>query len=574
MLRRASQTFIFFFAIASIFFGYAMQVNGATITITPASGQYTVGQTMTVDFLLSTPQQAANAASVDLKFPQDKMRVTNLSKDSSIISYWVSEPSFSNTTGVVNFEGIIPNPGFQGSNAPLLTISFEILDVGTAPLNITDGSVLANDGNGTEILTNLGTANYTFIAIAATPTPTPTPTPSPAETPTPNPTPTPFQSPDNTPSPTNDPSNQNPTDGPGGDPATDPNNPSPQSDPEGSVDAVMVSVREAIAPVTEFVQSPEGIVVTRTVSTIGVVTTGLVSFSSLFVSSLSLADLLLIPFRLWALLMAALGLKKRYKPWGIVYDSITKQPIDPAIVVLHDSSGNPVQNAVTDMDGRYGFATLEPGTYTLTANKTHYTFPSEVLAGKTYDELYTDLYFGGPIVVDEHHSLIVKNVPLDANGFDWNEFVKKQQGLTKFYSRRDWWVEKLTTWLFRLGFAVTIIATILTYAPYNFVTLGLYILLAILRTTKIGSKVYGHIIEKDTGRPLPFAVVSVFYDAPTEIKIATKVADKRGRYYCLVANGRYLVKIQRKNDDQSYTTVYTSSAFDVTNGIIKNVFEV
>lgn len=565
MLRRASQTFIFFFVVVCIFFGYAMHVDAATITLSPSSGQYTVGQTMTVDLILSTPQQAANAASVDLKFPQDKMRVINVAKDSSIISYWVSEPSFSNSSGVVDFEGIIPNPGFQGSNAPLLTISFEVLDVGTAPLNITDGSVLANDGNGTEILTNLGRANYTFKAA-------PTPTPSPTETPTLTPSPT--VPPDSTPSPTNDPADPNSNVPGGGDPTTDPSTISPQSRTEGTIDAVTVSVREAIAPVTDFVQSPAGTVVTRTVSTLGVVTAGAVSFSSLFVSSLSLADLLLIPFRLWALLMAAFGIKKRSKPWGIVYDSITKQPIDPAIVVLHDASGKAIQNAVTDMDGRFGFATLEPGTYTLTANKTHYTFPSEVLAGKTYDELYTDLYFGGPIVVDEHHSLIVKNVPLDAKDFDWNEFVKKQQSLTKFYSRRDWWVEKITTWLFRLGFAVTIIVTLLTYAPYNFVTLGLYILLAILRARKITSKVYGHVVEKDTGMSLPFAVISVYYDSPTEIKIATKVADKRGRYYCLVANGRYLVKIERKNADQSYTTVHTSSAFDVTNGIINKVFEV
>jgi hypothetical protein len=561
MVRITSKKFISLLVLICIFFGYALQVYAATLTISPTNGEYEVGDTVTTRVLLTTPSQSANAVSVDLKFPQSKMRVLSITKDDSIIPYWVSEPTFSNGTGDVHFEGIVPNPGFQSSNGRLVTISFQVLDEGTAAVDIIRGSVLANDGNGTEIFSGSVNASYVFVPpVIATTTPTTTP---------------PLPPDDEPPAPPDDP--KNPDDGvpPSGQPGGSGTTTLVGAEGAGrtfenTVDVVSEAVQEAFEPVTEFVQSPTGQIVTRTLATFGAVT----SFSSLFVSSLSLADLLLIPLRLWALLMAAFGIKKRNRPWGTVYDSVTKQPIDPALVVLHDQSGKVVQNAITDMDGRYGFATLDPGVYTLTANKSHYSFPSEVLAGKTHDELYTDLYFGGEVTVDEENSLIVKNIPLDPKDFDWNEFVKSQQNLVHFYSRREWWWEKITTWMFRAGFAITIFATIVTYAPYNFVTLGLYILLAILRVYKIRSNVYGHVKEKDSGRPLSFAIITIYYDAAAEIKIATRVADKNGRYYCLVPNGRYLAKIERKNADQSYTTVYTSAPFDVTNGIISQTFEV
>jgi hypothetical protein len=51
------------------------------------------------------------------------------------------------------------------------------------------------------------------------------------------------------------------------------------------------------------------------------------------------------------------------------------------------------------------------------------------------------------------------------------------------------------------------------------------------------------------------------------------VADKYGRYYCLVPKGKYYVKIEKKNADASYTLVHTSAIIDASkNGIIKKKF--
>ena len=156
--------FIFLFT-----FCFLSKVEAASLSLSPFSGSYSVGQTFTVSVYVSSPDQAMNAVSGMITFPVDKLQVTSLSKTGSIISLWVQEPSFSNTNGTINFEGIVLNPGFQGSNGKIITVTFKVKAVGAASLSLTSSSVLANDGQGTNILTNLGKANYALENPAETP---------------------------------------------------------------------------------------------------------------------------------------------------------------------------------------------------------------------------------------------------------------------------------------------------------------------------------------------------------------------------------------------------------------------
>ena len=128
----------------------------------PSSGSYIVGSTLSVSVYVSSADQAMNAASGVISFPTDKLAVDSLSKSSSIFSLWVQEPSFSNSAGTVNFEGIALNPGFTGASGKLLTVNFKVTAAGAALLNFSSGSVLANDGQGTNILTNLGNADFSL----------------------------------------------------------------------------------------------------------------------------------------------------------------------------------------------------------------------------------------------------------------------------------------------------------------------------------------------------------------------------------------------------------------------------
>lgn len=276
--------------------------------------------------------------------------------------------------------------------------------------------------------------------------------------------------------------------------------------------------------------------------------------------------------RALGVILSAFGLKRKFIPWGIVYDSITKQPLDPAYVTLRDLNGKDISSAITDIDGRYGFL-AEPGTYTITANKTNYIFPSKKLAGKNSDELYDNLYFGENAEI-KRGEVITRNIPMDALNFDWNEYAKRNKKLLKFYSRWDMILREFSDFAYFLGFFVAIFAFWAAPYPYNTIILGLYIVILLLRVLGMKPRSYGSVREKTTGMPLPFAILKVS-DPESNREVSKRVTDKYGRFFCLVPKGKYIVKIEKKNDDGSYSLIYTSQVVDVSKkGIIKNKFKI
>ena len=321
-----------------------------------------------------------------------------------------------------------------------------------------------------------------------------------------------------------------------------------------------------------FLKTPTGDMISQIIIAVGALTGLLVSIATvLFANPLSLSELYLIPFRIWTLLLTALGIKKRNVPWGTVYDSVTKQPLDPAYVVLQDLDGKEVVTSITDIDGRYGFL-VPAGKYRMVANKTNYEFPSKKLSGKTQDELYHDLYFNEIIDVLED-GVITKNIPMDPLKFDWNEFAKKDQKLMKFFSRRNLWIARISNILFTFGFLITIIAVLVSPVLYNAIILSIYLLLYILKRTILKPRAFGYIKQKEKKNPLSFAIIRFFF-AGSDHEVINKVTDKTGRYYCLIPNGTYYTKIENKNPDESYSLIHTSEPIEVKNGYINKKFEI
>ncbi len=418
------------------------------------------------------------------------------------------------------------------------------------------------------------------------PTPTPTPTPTPVPTPTPTPTPTPVPTPTPSPSPS----------------------PTPTSVPSPSifsgslstgVGAIGIGIAHffsqsfstagtqiidganqafaftqiGLQKTSDFMQTKTGTVVTQTVSTAGAVAGVSVSIAtSLFADPLSLSELFLIPIRLWGLLMAAIGIKKRNKPWGTVYDAITKQPLDPAYLVLENMEGQEIATSITDLDGRYGFL-VSPGKYKILVSKTNYIFPSAKMSKKMSDELYPDLYFGDTFEVKREGEIIARNIPMDPIKFDWNEFAKSQQSLMKFYNKRDLWLARFSNILFAFGFTVTSVAVLVAPRTYNIITFVIYVILFVLKRTALKPKPNGFILEKITGNPYSFAIIRVF-SVVTNQEVIHKIADRMGKYYCLIPNATYYVKIEKKNMDETYTLVYTSAPIEVKNGYLNTRFEI
>ena len=154
------------------FFLSITSASAAAIYFSPRSGTYTVGKTFSTSIYVST-QDSANAFQGTINFPSDLLQVTSLSKSGSIISLWVQDPSFSNSDGTIHFEGVVPNPGYIGSNGKIITINFKVKSDGEAHLGFSDGAVLANDGQGTNIFSSAGAADFILSSSGASSATTP-----------------------------------------------------------------------------------------------------------------------------------------------------------------------------------------------------------------------------------------------------------------------------------------------------------------------------------------------------------------------------------------------------------------
>ncbi|MBI1998881.1 MAG: hypothetical protein HYS73_00920 [Parcubacteria group bacterium] len=154
-------------AVLFLFVSTAMTAYAAEISFIPTQGNYKVGDAFPVSVVVSSADKAMNAASGRILFPPSKLEVTHISKGSSVLDLWIQEPSYSNSAGTIDFEGISFNPGYQGVRGEILTVTFKVKSSGSIPVSFASGSVLANDGQGTDILTSLGSALFDIAGSAS-----------------------------------------------------------------------------------------------------------------------------------------------------------------------------------------------------------------------------------------------------------------------------------------------------------------------------------------------------------------------------------------------------------------------
>lgn len=172
------------FLLVTLLFCGVASVDAASLAVSPASGSASVGGTINVILSAASDATALNAVSGTLSFPSNVLEVVSLSKSQSMLSLWVKDPTFSNVAGTIQFEGVVPNPGYIGTDGRVLMVTFKVKAAGTANLSYTAGSILANDGDGTEVLTSKSGATYTLVpgAVPAPTTTTPPDTTAPTKT--------------------------------------------------------------------------------------------------------------------------------------------------------------------------------------------------------------------------------------------------------------------------------------------------------------------------------------------------------------------------------------------------------
>ncbi|MBI5153078.1 MAG: hypothetical protein HZA36_01315 [Parcubacteria group bacterium] len=163
----------FFVILTTFIFLHAYGVNAAediSLFISPSRDTVYVGDIVSVRIMVSSPDKDVNAVSGVLSYPKDILEFVSISKVGSRIVIWPEEPSL-RSVGRVGFEGVIINPVFRGKNGTVLTVKFKARSVGEAMVDIGSGTVLANDGVGTDVLSVARGALFTVLPPRSPQTP-------------------------------------------------------------------------------------------------------------------------------------------------------------------------------------------------------------------------------------------------------------------------------------------------------------------------------------------------------------------------------------------------------------------
>ena len=150
-----------YFLIVFIFI-FPYIVNAGTLFITPQSNNVRVGDTFYVLVNTDTKGISINAASVDIKYDPAFLSAQSVGYSNSIFSLWVEEPAYSNTTGIVHLSGGLSSPGWNGPNGAIIRVTFKAKASGQTKISLENGSVLANDGLGTNVLTSAFGSNISI----------------------------------------------------------------------------------------------------------------------------------------------------------------------------------------------------------------------------------------------------------------------------------------------------------------------------------------------------------------------------------------------------------------------------
>lgn len=135
----------------------------ATLFLTPRTATILEGSTFEVPIFINTHGASINTLELKVKFDQNKFIIVRPSGNKSIIALWLEPPAYSNTEGTVRLVGLIPN-GITTQSGLITAMTFRAIAPGEGTVDISSQSrVLANDGLGTEVITEFDRGRYTVI---------------------------------------------------------------------------------------------------------------------------------------------------------------------------------------------------------------------------------------------------------------------------------------------------------------------------------------------------------------------------------------------------------------------------
>lgn len=302
-----------------------------------------------------------------------------------------------------------------------------------------------------------------------------------------------------------------------------------------SLPAAIGTTAETVAAITEAVrEAPVVKAISQAAESPAGQTAAAVSVAASFATTAISIPLMNWWFLLQFIFTQPLKLLWFRKGWGTVYNSITKKPVDLALVRLYDAKTDRLLTSrVTDRNGRYIFL-VNPGEYYIKVEKLGFDYPSALLKRVHDDGSYSDLYYGEKITITgEERSAIIANIPLD----------QQDAKLTDAEVLRRFSRARLSRGLSWLGPLLALAYFLFYPSIYSGVLIVVHVFLLFLFRRLAGrkhKKHWGVVYNPDGKNPIKQAITRVFSSEYGRM-LEFYVTDDRGRYDFLVGNNKYYV---------------------------------
>jgi hypothetical protein len=140
-------------------------------------GTYGPGDTFLAHLRLNNEGECINTVEANVSYPPELLEASTVSTGESILTLWVEEPTIDQERGRITMAGGVPagycgrvqgDPGLSNRIATLVfrvpASARELKEPQTAPVTVAEGSVLLNDGSGTEASLSAKAVNLTISA--------------------------------------------------------------------------------------------------------------------------------------------------------------------------------------------------------------------------------------------------------------------------------------------------------------------------------------------------------------------------------------------------------------------------
>lgn len=200
--------------------------------------------------------------------------------------------------------------------------------------------------------------------------------------------------------------------------------------------------------------------------------------------------------------------RKKKKTWGLVYDASKRRPIAFAVARLYTSAGELVSQAVSDLNGRYGFV-VDPGNYILRVEHSDY---------QPYEAAFNFL----------SEQKLAQDIALTA---------KSSAQSFKLEWRR--WLGLANLFIALFGFFLSLAALFISFNAINLAIIVFYVLQILLILVTGRKKSWG--VLKDINGNSVSGVFVRLLDPVEGRQLDVHMTDEKGRFEFIMDKGEYLV---------------------------------